>query len=145
MAKGDPIPDGQILFRYAKPSAFPEGQSELPSSLFNDPELSCDWQAYRANPETSFHIQEGRTEIVAITICDAIRNPTNPKRQGEKVAAWQQAIIHDPLSQEDDPQHGANEAHALIKGKKKMAVVNAIRDNSQRYKPSDLSGPDTTT
>jgi hypothetical protein len=46
------------------------------------------------------------------------------------VPDWHQDIIHDPITVEMDPLHGANYAHSLIKGRKKSAVCEAIRDNS---------------
>ncbi len=120
------IPDGEILYRYAKPKAFPEGQTEIPVSIFNDPNLSCDWARYRPDPSSSFHTQIGNTVIVEITVCEEIKNPENPQRSGQIVPDWKQEVIHDPLTKEHDP-HGANEAHSLIKGKKKSAVVDAIK------------------
>lgn len=125
------IPDGEILYRYCNPLAFPPGQLEIPTSVFNDQNLSCDWQQYRLDPASSFHISEGKTKIIEITVCDAIRNPRNPKRSGEIVPDWHQDINHDPLSAEDDPIHGANPAHSLIIGKKKKAVQDALVDNSR--------------
>lgn len=125
------IPDGEILFKYIHPNALPEGQEEIPKSIFTIQELSCDWARYRPNPYTSFHIDEGKEIVISITACDEIRRPRNPKRKGELVEAWFQDIIHDPVSAEEDPAHGANEAHSLIKGKKKGAVQEAIKDNSE--------------
>ena len=126
------IPDGEILYRYAKPEAFPPGQLEVPVSIFNDPELSCDWAKFRINPYSSFQIAIGNSIVVEITVSDEIRNPRNPKRIGQFVPDWKQEIIHDPISQERDPVHGANEAHSLIKGPKKAAVVEAIRKHSKK-------------
>lgn len=125
------IPDGETLLRYCDPRAFPPGQQEIPTSIFNDPELSCDWQRYRPDPLSSFHIAEGKTKVIAITVCDAIRNPRNPKRVGEVVPAWRQQIIHSPVAAAEDPMHGANPAHSLIIGKKKKAVQDAIVSNSK--------------
>lgn len=122
---GSDIPDGEILFRYCNPGAFPEGQVEIPGSLFNYPELSCDWERLRPDPTTSFHLAEGKTRVIAITVCDAIRNPRNPKR-GNLEPSWRQEIIYAPVSDDDDALHGANEAHSLIRGKKKMAVRDAL-------------------
>jgi len=121
------------LFRYAKPNAFPEGQSELPTGIFQDPNLSCDWKKFRMDPYSSFHIQEGKSVVVLINVCDDIRNPKNPKRKGEIVDDWKQEIFHDPITKEDDPIHGANGAHSLIRGKKKKAVVDALIANSDFY------------
>ena len=125
------IPDGEILYRYCNPQAFPPGQLEIPTSIFNDQNLSCDWQQYRSDPTSSFHISEGKTRIIVIAVCDAIRNPRNPKRSGEIVPDWHQDIVHDPLTAEDDPIHGANPAHSLIIGKKKKAVQDALVYNSR--------------
>jgi len=127
------IPDGEFLYRYCNPKIFPEGQIDIPTSIFYDREMSCDWEHYRKDPFTSYHIKEGNTCVIQITVCDAIRNPKNPKRIGQTVPAWRQDIIHSPVSEEDDPVHGANQAHSLIRGLKKMAVREAIRDNAQIY------------
>ena len=124
------INNGEILFRYAKPSILPEGQDELPLSIFNDPSMSCDWMRHREDPETSPHIDHGRNLIVSITVCDEIRTPRNPKGKGEIVDAWLQQIIHDPIGEEDGSPFTPNESHALIEGKKKAAVTTAIRKNS---------------
>jgi hypothetical protein len=131
MEYGTIIADGETLFRFAKKEAFPPGQNELPLSIFNDPELSCDWKKFRENPLTSFHLTEGKTIIIEITICDDIRNPKNPKRTGEVVKEWKQEIIYAPITAEQDLTHGANLAHSLIKGKKKSAVTDALRKNSK--------------
>lgn len=130
MAKGDEISDGEILFRFAKPEAFPPGQTGIPEGIFNDESLSCDWKKLRHDPSTSFHINEGRSKVVQIQVCDEIRNPTNPKRVGVAVPDWKQEIIHDPISAEEDPAHGENPAHALIQGRKKKPVVAAIVRNA---------------
>ena len=127
------IPDGEILYRYCKPQVFPVGQTEIPTSIFNDPEMSCDWERYQKNPFSSFHISEGKLCVIQIIVCDAIRNPTNPKRVGKLEPAWHQEIIHSPVTAIDDPVHGANQAHSLIRGKKNTPVVEAIRDNAQFY------------
>lgn len=124
------IQDGEILYRYARPDAFPEGQTELPVAIFNDPNLSCDWERLQAAPQTSPHVASGRNMIVSISVCDAIRNPTNPKRLGDKVLEWKQEILHDPLSAREGDIFTPNESHSLIRGKKKGAVTTAIRDNS---------------
>lgn len=54
------IQDGEVLYRYADPRAFPPGQIELPTSIFNDAELSCDWQRLQLAPATSPHVANGR-------------------------------------------------------------------------------------
>jgi len=124
------IPDGETLFRYCYPKAFPEGQNEIPASVFADLKLSCDWQKYRLDPQSSFHISEGKTRLISIQVTDEIRNPRNPKRSGEIVPAWKQDIYHSPISEEDDPAHGENCAHSLIDGRKKIAVRRALVANS---------------
>jgi hypothetical protein len=124
------IPDGEILYRYINPHIFPDGQTDIPLSIFGEIDLSCDWEKYQKDPFSSFHVGEGKTCIIKIIVCDDIRNPKNPKRQGQAVPAWHQNIIHDPLSAEKDPVHGANYAHSLIQGRKKAAVCEAIRDNA---------------
>ena len=133
MAKGTIIPNGEVLFRYIDPKSLPTGQVEIPVSVFNDSELSCDWERYKTDPNTSYHINEGKTRVIAISVCDGIRNIRNPKGRGEIVDAWTQEIIHDPISAEDDSRHGANESHSLIIGKKKAAVVDSIRNNSMWF------------
>jgi hypothetical protein len=125
------IPDGEILYRYCSPFAFPPDQEEIPTSVFQDANLSCDWERYRPDPRTSFHLDEGKTRLILITVCDEIRNPRNPKRQGQIVIDWHQDIIHNPLTAEQDPRHGANPAHSLVRGKKKRAVQDALVDNSR--------------
>jgi len=130
LSPNEEIPDNEILFRYCMPQAFPLGQSEIPTSIFNDPSLSCDWERYRLDPSTSFHIAEGRTRIISITINDEIRNPRNPKRKGQLVTEWRQQITHAPLTEEEDKRHGANEAHSLIEGRKKPAVCEALVKSS---------------
>lgn len=133
MAKGDVIPDGEILFKYMNPNAVPEDQKKVPVSIFNYPELSCDWKKYRDDPFTSFHITEGKSKIIEICIHDEIRHPRNPRGEGEIVDAWKQDIVHDPVSEVDDTTHGENEAHSLISGKKKAAVQLALQKHSRYY------------
>ena len=70
---------------------------------------------------------EGKTRVIAITVCDEIKNPRNPKREGQLVPAWKQEVIYNPIV---EPNHGLNTAHTLINGSKKMAVCNAIVENS---------------
>jgi hypothetical protein len=124
------IKDGEILYRYARSNVFPEDQDELPSSIFNDSEMSCDWRKYQLSPENSPQVINGRNMIIAITVCDAIRNPTNPVREGEIVAAWTQQFLHDPVAEIEGDPFAPNESHSLIKGKKKTAVTKAIIQNS---------------
>ncbi len=125
-----PIKNGDILYRYADPKVFPEGQSLLPISVFCDNEMSCDWATKQASPEKSPHITNGRNMIISISICDAVRNPTNPKGRGEVVEAWKQDIVYDPLVAIAGDPFTPNDSHSLIKGRKKGAVTAAIRDNS---------------
>ena len=127
------IPDGEILFRYCNPKAFPEGQDKIPAGIFSDRELSCDWKKFRQDPMTSFHINEGKTCVICINVCDSIKNPINPKRTGQKVPEWKQEIIHSPVTAFEDKKHGANQAHSLIKGLKKLPVCLAIAENSSLY------------
>lgn len=124
------IPDGEILYKYVNPLAIPEGQEEIPPTIFSQKEMSCDWEKYQKEPEKSFHIVEGKTILVSISVCEEIRNPRNPKNKGNIEPAWSQLILHDPVSVEDDPKHGANFSHSLIKGKKKGAVQEAIAQHS---------------
>ena len=89
------INNNEVLFRYANPEAFPPGQKEIPLSIFNDPELSCDWEHYQKHPENSIHVTENKkTIIVSITVCDEICNPRNPKGNGDIVNDWKQKIYH---------------------------------------------------
>ena len=74
------ISDGELLYRYVKRAAFPEGQEEIPSSIFNDASLSCDWEKFQLVPEDSYHIAEGKEIIVEISIHDSFRNPKNPQK-----------------------------------------------------------------
>jgi len=144
--KGDIIPDGQFLYKYAKPDFLPEDQPEIPFGIFEDESLSCDWAAHQLRPEYSFHIFEGKTVILRIAVCDEIRNPTNPKQSRHKQPALAQIIEHDPVSKGDDPNHPdiENYSHSLIRGKKKILVTSAIARNSEIYKrvnPDDLPNP----
>ena len=125
---GSVIPDGEVLYRWCRSDAFPKDQVEIPASLFSDIELSCDWARFRPDPSTSFHVLEGKTRVIEISVCDEIKNPRNPKRKGQIVPAWKQQVIYDPIA---DPVHGPNDAHSLIKGRKKMAVRDAIVANSK--------------
>ncbi|HHK8423454.1 TPA: hypothetical protein ACQYBJ_004502 [Vibrio parahaemolyticus] len=124
------ITDGETLFRYADPKILPEGQNELPLSIFNDVEMSCDWEKYQKSPESSPHVSSGRSLLISIKVCEDIRIPKNPKRVGEAVAAWAQEIVYDPLSEVEGNKFTPNESHSLIKGKKKAAVTTAIRNNA---------------
>lgn len=128
---GFEIPDGEILYRYCRPESFPEDQTEIPLGVFNDKEMSCDWAYYQKDPGSSYHISEGRSLIIAITITDAIRNPTNPKRIGQIVKDWHQNIVFDPIFEVDEYGHEPNISHSLINGLKKGAVLEALRDNSE--------------
>lgn len=124
------IADGETLFRYADPKIIPKGQVELPLSIFNDIEMSCDWDKYQASPEMSPHVASGRRLLISIKICEDIRCPKNPKRVGEVVQDWEQQVLHDPLEEQEGNIFTPNESHSLIKGKKKGAVTTAIRNNS---------------
>lgn len=124
------IDDGETLYRYVKPDVLPIGQEELPASIFNDSELSCDWKKLQSAPNLSPHVKNGKRLIVSIEICDGIRNPVNPKQTNVVVAEWKQDIIHDPKAAVETDIFTPNPSHALIKGKKKGAVTTAIRDNS---------------
>lgn len=124
--KGDSIPDGEILYKYISPKALPPGQEELAPSIFSQKEMSCDWAKYQKTPDSSFHIEEGKTIIVSIEVCEEIRKPKNPKNKGAAEPAWEQEIIYDPITKEDDIVHGENISHSLIKGKKKGPVQEAI-------------------
>ena len=124
---GSEIPNGEVLYRWCRREAFPEDQVDIPVSFFSDIELSCDWAKFRPDPTTSRHVNEGKTRVIEITVCDEIRNPRNPKNNGELLPDWKQQIVYDPI---EDPCHGRNDAHSLIKGRKKKAVTSAIAANS---------------
>jgi hypothetical protein len=130
LSQGSEIPNGETLFRYCFPGAFPVGQKEIPISIFQDRELSCDWEKFRNDAKTSFHIGEGRNRVISVSVCDEIRNPTNPKRCGVRVPDWKQEIIYSPIFESQDPVHGGNLAHSLINGLKKAAICNAIAQYS---------------
>lgn len=129
------IPDGEILYRYASPSAFPADQEEIPLSIFKDVlisrsptgEISCDWKKFQPAPEKSPRVRDGLTRVFEIAVCDEIRNPKNA---GNIVPEWHQEIIHDPMPSADSPSESENYSHSLIKGKKKPGIVDAIRRNS---------------
>ena len=128
LSKGDEIPDGEFLFRYIDPDAIPKGQREVPEGIFNDRDLSCDWERIQKSPETSLHVEQGKTRLVIIEVCDAIRNPRNPKQARHAQPAWRQEIIYDPI--EDDPDFGPNLAHSLIRGRKKLLIRVALATHS---------------
>ena len=138
--KGDIIPDGEFLYKYVKPETFPDDQTEIPFGIFIDETLSCDWAAYQKNPEYSFHVKEGKTVIVRISVCSEIRHPCNPERPTQKQPAWEQKIEHDPVEKGQDPSHPEveNLSHSLINGKKKNHVTKAIARNSVIYKQVNL-------
>lgn len=117
------IPNGETLYRYVRPEAFPNGQSAIPAGVFQDTQLSCDWAKHQATPEESFHVGQGKSRIIVISVCDEIRNPRNPKRTGIIEPDWRQEIVHDPVV---DPTHGYLEAHSLIKGRKKKPICDVL-------------------
>lgn len=130
---GYEIPNGEILFRYCLPAAFPEGQNDIPASIFTDGELSCDWERIQHTPKESYQYKTcGKTMIIAIKVCDEIKNPTNPKNSGKVEPTWKQNIYYDPVL-EESVLGGKNLAHSVIKGKKKPAVMDIIRNNSSIY------------
>ncbi|UTC57497.1 hypothetical protein ABK01_03960 [Treponema sp. OMZ 305] len=129
----DEIPNGEVLFRYCNPAAFPDGQLEIPISIFMDRSLSCDWKLFRQDPSTSFHIAEGKTRIIQINVCEAIRNPVNPKRSTQIIREWHQSIKYSPITSSDHDIHGENIAHSLIIGLKKAPVCEAFVANSSWF------------
>jgi hypothetical protein len=120
------IPNEELLYRFASPSAFPKDQVEIPVSVFHDPELSCDWRRYRLDPRTSPHIAQGRSTIVVIKVCNEVKFPHNER--GVPIPSCFQQIIHDPL--DDTQEFGPNAAHSLVRGRKKLPVITALRNNS---------------
>ena len=135
---GSKIPEGEHLFRYFNPIIIPEGQIDIPVAIFKDKELSCDWEYYKKNPFSSFHIEEGCSRVIQITVCEEIINIRNPRGKGEIVEAWHQDIIYSPISQEQDEKHGENPAHSLIIGKKRDVVCNALKEHSKEVFESDF-------
>ena len=135
---GYEIPNGEHLFRFFNPQIIPPGQTSIPLAIFNDTELSCDWEYYRSNPFDSFHIEEGCSRVIQITVCDEIKNIRNPLRIGEIVEAWHQNIIYNPVSKEQDEKHGENLAHSLIVGKKKGPVQKALQEHSKEVFKEDF-------
>lgn len=142
--KGDTIPDGEYLYKYVKPDAFPSDQVDVPFTIFQDSNsksLSCDWAAKQLYPDQSFHIKEGKSTIVRIFVCNEIKFPTNPKRQGQLVPDWQQEIIYDPIAIGEDERHPTieNPSHSLINGPKKTPVAKIIADNSEIWMRIDIN------
>jgi hypothetical protein len=137
--KGEIIPNNEFLFKYVNPSALPVDQEEIPYGIFEDKELSCDWEKYQKKPERSYHIKEGKNLIIKITVCDEIKYPCNPKRPTVKQQAWEQTVEHDPLAKGEDLMHPEieNIAHSLIKGLKRIHITTAIAENSVKYKIVD--------
>ncbi len=114
------IPDGEILYRYIRPDALPAGQTEVPDSILQDKNLSCDWKKFQEQPETSPQVtQHGKTVILAIKICDDIRNPLNDSGDIQ----FPQDIRHSPTPSEETPEEAENYAHSLISGRKKLPVT----------------------
>ena len=140
LSPGDEIPNGEFLFRYCSPMVFPEGQEDIPISIFNDLELSCDWEYYMKNPSSSFHISEGLSVVIKISVCQEIKDIENPKRSGQIVKDWHQDIIYSPIAENADEKHGANEAHSLIKGRKKAPVTQALSNHSILFLRCDKQG-----
>lgn len=130
---GDEIPNGELLYRYVLPErlVLPEGQTILPTNFFGDSDLSCDWQRYCPNPSLACqYVQLHKTIVIAIEVCDEIRNPTNPNNSGRVEVAWRQEILYDPVNDTSIPC-GINLAHSVIRGKKKLAVKEAIANHSR--------------
>lgn len=133
----DIVKDNTEVVLFANPDVFPDGQMELPSSMIEDGKLSCytclDKETLRKSP----HVEQGKTRLAFINICDAVRNPVNPKNGNKMEKAWHQSIIRDPLKPEDfEPESpfGKDELrshHAEIVGKKKLPVKDAIRANAR--------------
>lgn len=134
--KGDIIANGEYLFKYVNPKFIPTGQTEIPYGIFEDANLSCDWEKYQKKPEKSFHVAEGKNLIIRIKVCDEIKFPCNPTQPRQKQPAWEQKVIHDPIHKGEDPRHPnvANFSHSMIQGVKKIHVTKAIAQNSIFYK-----------
>lgn len=122
------IADGNILYRYVNPLALPVDQKEIPPAIFMDGELSCDWERYCEEPLKSIHVQQGKTIILVIHICEEIRNP---QINGQMDKSRHQDIFHDPV--ENDPGLHDNYAHSLIAGKKRNPVAENISENTEFY------------
>lgn len=135
--KGDIIPNGEILYRYIKPGSFPDDQKEIPFTIFEDKNLSCDWAKYQLSPEESYHIKEGKNLIIQIYICEDIKFPSNPKRPLAKpIKEWEQKVVHVPQQKGEVLTHPEieNLSHSQIEGIKKIAITTVISQNSKRYK-----------
>lgn len=141
IGKGDVIPDGNFLFLYVPPFPVPEDQLDaVPHTVFQSGQsdvanLSTDWQAKRPDPFSSFHMDEGKTLVVEIRVCDGIKNPvnTNQPSRPRPEPSWNQRPQYDPLTAEDDPRHGANEAHALLIGSKKLGPAKVLAQFSRWF------------
>ena len=140
ISKGDVIPNGHFLFLFVPPFPLPEGQEGVPHSVFQSGQkdmsnMSVDWQAKRPDPYTSFHIGEGKTKVVEIAVCDGIKTPINTSRPHKPAPEpnWNQRPQYDPLTVEDDPIHGANDAHALVIGSKKLGPAKVLAQFSRWY------------
>jgi hypothetical protein len=132
---GDEIPDGELLFRYILPEKIilPEGQTTLPTNFFEDGDLSCDWQRHCPNPSLACqYVELHKTFVIAIEVCNEIKNPANPKNSGKVEEAWRQKVLYDPVNDTTIPC-GINLAHAVIRGKKKLPVKEAIANHSRIY------------
>jgi hypothetical protein len=139
--KGDIISDGEFLYKYASPKSFPEDQKEVPFGIFVGIfEMSCDWERYQRMPERSFHIAEGKTIIIKISVCDAIKNPVNPRQTKHIMTEWKQEVFHDPVGKNEDARHPeGNISHSLIRGQKRQPVASIIAQNSTLYKRVNIS------
>ena len=134
--KGDIIPNGESLYRYIKPESLPEDQTEIPFSIFEDKELSCDWAKVQTEPEKSYHVAEGKNLILQILVCDEIKFPCNPKQPKQKQESWEQKVVHDPIKKGEDLTHTEieNESHSLIQGLKRIHITTAIAQNTKVFK-----------
>lgn len=134
--KGDIIPDGEILYKYVKPSSLPADQNDIPVFLFEQYDLSCDWSKYQFEPEKSFHIEEGKNLILKINVCLEIKKPLNPRKANQPQPAWEQEVLHDPIEKGEDKNHPdiENFSHSVIRGLKRLHVTSAIQKNSSIYK-----------
>lgn len=121
------LPDKSKLYRYCKPEALPEDQKEIPSGLFTDGELSCDLAELIKVEDVKF-VAKFKYHIIEITVNEEIRNACNPKNQGNMQPEWHQTIRLDPIPD--------NKAHALIIGKKKLAVRDNIAKSSKLIRTS---------
>lgn len=139
-SKGDVIDDDEFLFLFSSLQP-PEQGEEVPHAVYlvghgqSDPSnMSMDWERFRPNPKTSVHYTKyGKQTIVRLHVCQAIKNPSqvNPHGRVIQFPDWKQIPKYDPVTAEEDPINGANEAHSLLCGKKKQGCAILLAKHSR--------------